>query len=63
MDALMGTDEEELEDYESFYPEEELITRPSPRQRALVAIGYALPIILGGALGLYIADMLFSLNR
>jgi hypothetical protein len=55
--------DEEQEDFESLYPEEELITRPSAGQRLLVVIGYVVPIILGAGLGLYIADMLFNLNR
>jgi hypothetical protein len=55
--------DEEQEDFESLYPEEELITRPSAGQRLLVIIGYVVPIILGAGLGLYIADMLFNLNR
>ncbi|MGH8929087.1 MAG: hypothetical protein ACRDZO_00205 [Egibacteraceae bacterium] len=57
----------ELASFESLFSElcseEELITRPSVGQRALVAIGYVLPIAMGAVIGLYIADMLFNLNR
>lgn len=46
--------------FDSFYPDEELITRPSAGQRVLVVIGYVLPVLLGAGLGLYLADLLFT---
>jgi hypothetical protein len=51
--------DDEPDDLDAFYPEEELITRPSMGQRLLVLVGYVLPIVLGAGLGLFIADLLF----
>jgi DNA-directed RNA polymerase specialized sigma24 family protein len=48
------------DDFESFYPEEELVTRPTAGQRVLVVLGYALPILLGAGLGLWLAELLFT---
>ncbi|MGH8895924.1 MAG: RNA polymerase sigma factor [Egibacteraceae bacterium] len=51
------TDEDE---FESFYPESELLTRPTTGQRVLVVLGYALPILLGAGVGLWLAELLFT---
>ena len=56
---VVGAPDLDAPDLDSFYPEEELITRPSIGQRMLVIVGYVLPIVLGAGLGLYIADLLF----
>lgn len=61
--ATVEPDSEEFElpeEFASFYPEEELLTRPSAGQRVLVVIGYVLPVLLGAGLGLYLADLLFT---
>jgi DNA-directed RNA polymerase specialized sigma24 family protein len=53
--------EPDPKEFESFFPEEELITRSlSTGQRVLVVIGYMLPVLLGAGLGLYFADLLFT---
>jgi hypothetical protein len=61
--AEFDEEEQEEEDFESRYPDEELIIRPSAAQRMLMIVGYLLPVILGAGLGLYIAEALFNLNR